>query len=52
LSMASRLFIPNPYCVRPAPMMLIGAPRETLVSCQDRYPVGPAEVPEILYHRE
>jgi len=38
----SRLLIPNPFCVRPAPMMRIGALREVLVCSRDEFTGDPA----------
>jgi hypothetical protein len=38
----SQLFIPNPFCVRPAAMMRTGALGETLVCCGDHFTVDPA----------
>jgi len=36
-----RLFIPNPFCVRPPPAMRTVGPGEILVCYPDRFPVGP-----------
>jgi len=41
LSMGSRLFIPNPFCVRPAPMMRKGALGGNLVCCRDHFAADP-----------
>jgi len=39
--MGRRLFIPNPFCVRPAPMMRIEAFGEIFVCCRDQFADGP-----------
>jgi len=38
-----RPVIPDPFCVRPAPMMHTGAAGEILVCCRDLFAVGPAQ---------
>ena len=39
----NRLFIRNPFCVRPAPISFTATFREVLVCCRDHFAVDPAQ---------